>query len=148
MDQQGMPPLPQFPVTPAFTRRRCQRLRVHRRRRTVTPTPPGSHAGNNGDANTTTGKSTERKPSPSVTPDDKSVEQAQKELEAASKKTGIELPEEGEINKAPFKALAMYATTYAIHNKLDLNKSFEISIETTLDKDGKFGQADCGSKIR
>jgi len=38
---------------------------------TVTPTPPVLIAGNNGDANTTTGKSTERKPSPSVTPDDK-----------------------------------------------------------------------------
>ena len=47
------------------------------------------------------------------------------------------MPEEGEINKAPFKALAMYATDLRDHNKLDLNKSFEISIETTLDKDGK-----------
>ena len=58
-------------------------------------------------------------------------------MEAASKKTGIEIPEEGEINKAPFEALAMYATDLRDHNKLDFDKSFEISIDTTLDKDGK-----------
>src|SRR6185503_13025597 len=77
------------------------------------------------------------KATPSPSPQEKSVEQAQKELEAASKKTGIELPEEGEINKAPFKDLAKTATELRDAKKLDFNQSFEISIEATLDKDGK-----------
>ena len=141
MDQQGMPPLPQFPVTPAFTPTSMSTASTPSptpsTTPTPTPTPPVLIAGNNRDGKTTAGKGAESKPSPSVSPEDKAVEQAQKELEAASKKTGIELPDEGEINKAPFKALAMYATDLRDHNKLDLNKSFEISIETTLDKNGK-----------
>jgi len=138
MDQQGMPPLPQFPVTPAFTPASVSRALNPSPTPSVTPTPtpPVLIAGNNGDGKAAAGKGTEPKPSPTTTPD-KSVELAQKELEAAAKKTGIEIPEEGAINKAPFKALAMYATDLRDHNKLDLNKSFEISIETTLDKDGK-----------
>ncbi|HEX7723889.1 MAG TPA: hypothetical protein VF397_17130 [Pyrinomonadaceae bacterium] len=140
MDQQGMPPLPQFPVTPGFTPASVSpavnpspTLSVTP---TPTPTPPVLIAGNNGDGKAAAGKGTEPKPTPTATPD-KSVELAQKELEAASKKTGIEMPEEGEINKAPFKALAARATDLRDHNKLDFNKSFEISIETTLDKNGK-----------
>jgi hypothetical protein len=140
MDQQGMPPLPQFPVTPAFTPASVSPALNPSPTPSVTPTPtptpPVLIAGNKGDGKAAAGKGTEPKPSPTASPD-KSVELAQKELEAASKKTGIEIPEEGEINKAPFKALAMYATDLRDHNKLDLNKSFEISIETTLDKDGK-----------
>jgi hypothetical protein len=138
MDQQGIPPLPQFPVTPAFTPASMSPAVSPSPSPSATPTPTPSVliAGNSGDGKTAAGKGTEPKPTPSPTPD-KSAELAQKELEAASKKTGIELPEEGEINKAPFKALAMYATDLRDHNKLDFNKSFEISIETTLDKDGK-----------
>lgn len=140
MDQQGMPPLPQFPVTPAFTPASISPALTPSPTPSVTPTPtptpPVLIAGNKGDGKTAAGKGTDPKALPTVTPD-KSVEQAQKELEAASKKTGIEIPEEGEINKAPFKALAMYATDLRDHNKLDLNKSFEISIETTLDSNGK-----------
>jgi hypothetical protein len=140
MDQPGMPPLPQFPVTPGFTPASVSPAlnpsATPSVTPTVTPTPAVLIAGNNGDGKAAAGKGNEPKPSPTATPD-KSVELAQKELEAASKKTGIEIPEEGEINKAPFKALAMYATDLRDHNKLDLNKSFEISIETTLDKDGK-----------
>ena len=140
MDQQGMPPLPRFPVTPAFTPASVSPALNPSPAPSVTPTPttPPSVliAGNKGDGKATADKSTDPKASPTATPD-KSVELAQKELEAASKKTGIEMPEEGDINKAPFKALAMYATDLRDHKKLDLNKSFEISIETTLDKDGK-----------
>ena len=140
MDQQGMPPLPQFPVTPAFTPASVSPALnpspTPSVTPTATPTPPVLIAGNNRDGKIGTGKGTEPKPSPTATPD-KSVELAQKELEAASKKTGIEIPEEGEINKAPFKALAMYATDLRDHKKLDFDKPFEISIETTLDKDGK-----------
>jgi hypothetical protein len=140
MDQQGMPPLPQFPVTPAFTPASVSPALnpspTPGVTPTPTPTPPVLIAGNNRDGKTGAGKGTEPKPSPTATPD-KSAELAQKELEAASKKTGIEIPEEGEINKAPFKALATYATDLRDHHKLDFDKSFEISIETTLDKDGK-----------
>jgi hypothetical protein len=140
MDQQGMPPLPVFPVTPAFTPASVSPALNPSPTPTVSPTPtpppPVLIAGNNRDGKTAAGNGNEPKPTPSATPD-KSVELAQKELEAASKKTGIELPEEGEINKAPFKALAARATDLRDQNKLDLNKSFEISIETTLDKDGK-----------
>lgn len=76
-------------------------------------------------------------PDAKVSPDPKSTEQAQKELEAASKKTGIEIPAEGEINKAPFKDLATYATDLRDHGKLDFNKPFEVTIDTQLDKDGQ-----------
>src|SRR5207244_3061018 len=67
----------------------------------------------------------------------KSVDQAQKDLEAASKKTGIDLPEEGEINKAPFKDLAADATSLKDTGKLNFDQPFEVSIDTTLDEDGK-----------
>jgi hypothetical protein len=143
MDQQGLPPLPEYPVMPFSPTRYSA---------PPTPTPDVSPspsltpspsptplpliAGNNrgGKSN---GKNSDPKAAATATPPDKSVDQAQKELEAASKKTGIALPEEGEINKAPFKALAMYATDLRDGGKLDFNKAFEITIETTLDSNGK-----------
>jgi hypothetical protein len=141
MDQEGLPPLTNFPVAP-FTPTHYAAPRPEASPSpSITPTPSPTPfpliAGNNRGGKTSTGKNSEAKPSPSASPQDKSVEQAQKELEAASKKTGIDLPEEGEINKAPFKALAMYATDLRNAGKLDFNKSFEISIETTLDDKGK-----------
>jgi hypothetical protein len=141
MDQQGMPPLPeQLPVTNPFTPAHFSALPTPTPSPTVSPspspTPPSLIAGNNPNPRTP-GKTSEAKPSPAVSPEDKSVEQAQKELEAASKKTGIQLPEEGEINKAPFQALAMYASDLRDKKKLDFSKPFEISIETTLDSKGK-----------
>jgi len=142
MDQQGVPPLPEFPVMP-FTSARYSATPTPDATASpsITPTPSPTPlpliAGNNRNGKTSNGKNSEAKASPSASPQDKSAEQAQKELEAASKKTGIELPEEGEINKAPFKGLAMYATDLRDAKKLDLNQSFEISIEATLDKDGK-----------
>src|SRR5205814_953003 len=45
--------------------------------------------------------------------------------------------QEDEINKAPFKDLAAYATGLRDQGKLDFEKPFEIAIDTTLDKDGK-----------
>jgi len=141
MDQQGLPPVTeQLPVTNPFTPAHFSRLPNPSPSPSVSPspspTPPVLIAGNNPDSKTP-GKTSEAKPSPAVSPEDKATEQAQKELEAASKKTGIELPEEGEINKAPFRALATYATQLRDAKKLDLNKPFEISIETTLDSQGK-----------
>ena len=142
MDQQGVPPLPEFPVMP-FTPAHYSATPTPDATASpsITPTPSPTPlpliAGNNRDGKTSNGKGSEAKASPSASPQDKSVDQAQKDLEAASKKTGIELPEEGEINKAPFKGLAMYATDLRDAKKLDLNQSFEISIEATLDKNGK-----------
>jgi hypothetical protein len=141
MDQQGLPPLPEFPVAP-YTPAHYSATPVPTPSpsSSITPTPSPTPlpliAGNNR-GKSSTGKSSDPKALPTGTPQDKSIEQAQKELEAASKKTGIDLPAEGEINKAPFKALAMYATDLRDGGKLDFNKAFEISIETTLDKDGK-----------
>src|ERR1043166_6956352 len=142
MDQQGVPPLPEFPVMP-FTPAHYSATPTPDATASpsITPTPSPTPlpliAGNNRDGKTSNGKGSEAKASPSASPQDKTVDQAQKDLEAASKKTGIELPEEGEINKAPFKGLAMYATDLRDAKKLDLNQSFEISIEATLDKNGK-----------
>src|SRR3989440_31484 len=149
MDQQGMPPLAEFPVTRAFTPASVSPAFNPSPTPTVTPTPtptpPVLIAGNNPDGKTSPGKGAEPKPSPSASPD-KSVEQAQKELEAASKKTGIDLPEEGEINKAPFKDLAASATTLKDAGKLDFNKSFEVSIDTSLNSDGKLVKANVSRK--
>jgi hypothetical protein len=69
--------------------------------------------------------------------DDKAIAQAQKDLEDASKSTGIELAKEGEVNKKPFKDLAAYATDLKNKGQLDLDKPFEVAIDTELDKDGK-----------
>jgi hypothetical protein len=71
------------------------------------------------------------------TTDDKAAAQAQKDLEEASKSTGIELAKEGEVNKKPFKDLAAYATELKNKGQLDFDKPFEVAIDTELDKDGK-----------
>jgi hypothetical protein len=83
-------------------------------------------------------------PSPTASPgsaqsaeDQKAAEKAQKELEKASKETGIELPEDGEINKRPLKDWVSYASELSKQNKLDLNQPFEVVIDAELDQDGK-----------
>jgi hypothetical protein len=131
MDQQGMP-AQEFPVMPPFTPAPVSAAYPNPSP-SVTPTPAASPAIA---ANTGDGKTPETKPSPAKA-DDKSIEQAQKELEAASKRTGIELPEEGDINKAPFRDLAEYATGLRDQKKLDFDKPFDVTIDTTLDKNGK-----------
>ena len=135
MDQPGMLPPQQFPVMPSFRAASVTPAASPSPSPSVTPTPPPAIAANTGD-----GKTPETKPSP--TPDQKTIDQAQKDLEAASKKTGIELPEEGTINKAPYKDLATYATGLRDEGKLDFNKPFEVVIETALGADGKFAKAD------
>jgi hypothetical protein len=142
MDQQGLPTLPEFPVVPFTpTHYAAPPAPYAPPSPSITPTPSPTPstliAANSGDGKTSTGKNAEPKASPSASPPDKAVEKAQKDLEAASKKTGIELPEEGEINKAPFRGLALYATDLRSKGKLDFDKAFEISIETTLDSKGK-----------
>lgn len=139
MDQAGMPPLTAFPTpfTPAHfsTSPSPAASPSPSTSPTPTPTPAPLIAGNTGAAKS--GKTSTAKPTPGASPEDKAVAQAQKELEAVSKKTGIELPEEGEINKAPFKGLALYASDLRDAKKLDFDKPFEISIESSLDSNGK-----------
>ncbi len=135
MDQQGLPPV-QFPTPLPFNPQPATVTPGVTPTPTPAPTPIASPSPVIA-ANITDTKKPDAKPSPAKTPDEKSTEQAQKELEAASKKTGIELPQEGEINKAPFKDLAAFATQLRDQGKLDLNKPFEIAIDTSLDKDGK-----------
>jgi len=138
MDQQILPPPPlQYPPAPSLKPISLSPSASPTVSPTPTPTPtispPPLIAGNNGSGKV----DAEVKPSPGKKADEKSSDQAQKELEAASKKTGIDLPQEGEINKAPFKDLATYATTLKDAGKLDFDQPFEVTIDTTLDEEGK-----------
>jgi hypothetical protein len=139
MDQVGMPALPAYsaPFTPTHYSAPANQAPSPSPANSPTPTPTPAPviAGNIGPGKT--GKTANAKPTPGASPEDKSVAQAQKELEATAKKTGIELPAEGEINKAPFQGLAMYASDLRDAKKLDFDKPFEISIEASLDSNGK-----------
>ena len=133
MDQQGMPnPMPQF-LGSSFTPRRSKPVPVQSPSPTPMPSPTPSPA-------IAANKLPDAAAKPSVTPkpaDEKAVEKAQERLESASKATGIELPQEGEVNKQPFKDLAAYATDLQNQGKLDFEKPFEVSIDTELNKEGK-----------
>ena len=134
MDNPGLASSPGTPpVTPPFTPAYVPPVQAPSATPVATPaeTPTPLIAGNTG-----SGKQAEPKPSPAKATDDKTTDKAQKDLEAASKSTGIDLPQEGEINKAPFKDLATYATDLRDKGKLDFNKPFEVTIESTLNKDG------------
>src|SRR5437660_1456320 len=133
MDLQGMPnPTPQF-LGSSFTPRSFKRVPVYSPSPTPSPTATPSPA-------IAANKPPDATAKPSATPkatDDKSAEKAQQRLESASKATGIELPQEGEVNKKPFKDLAAYATDLKNQGKLDFEKPFEVSIDTELNKEGK-----------
>src|SRR5438132_4223969 len=133
MDQQGMPnPTPQF-LGSSFTPRSFKPVPVYSPSPTPSPTATPSPA-------IAASKLPDATAKPSVSPkaaDDKAVEKAQQRLESASKATGIELPQEGEVNKQPFKDLAAYVTDQTKQGKLDFEKPFEVSIDTELNKEGK-----------
>ena|SRR3989440_5312837 len=133
MDQQGMPnPAPHF-LGSSFPPRSFKPGPVYSPSPTPSPTATPSPA-------IAANKLPDAIVKPSATPktpDDKAVEKAQQRLDSASKATGIELPKEGEINKQPFKDLAAYATDLRNQGKLELEKPFEVSIDTELNKDGK-----------
>jgi hypothetical protein len=76
-------------------------------------------------------------PTPAKTEEKLTPEQAQAELEASAKKSNIELPKEGEINKQPLKDVAIEAMKLKNLGKLDLDQPFEIVIEAELDEHGK-----------
>ena len=140
MDQQGLTPLPPAPVAVPFTPQRVSLQATPTATPTPTPSPTPTAtpliAGNGAKPGDGT-KPADAKASPTISAEDKAAEKAQKDLEAAAKKTGIDLPDEGEINKAPFKDLAKYATDLRDQGKLDFNKPFEVSIDTSLDENGK-----------
>src|SRR5437764_582138 len=133
MDQQGMPnPTLQF-LGSSFKPRSFKPAPVYSPSPTPSPTATPSPA-------IAASKLPDATAKPSATPkaaDDKAVEKAQQRLDSASKATGIELPKEGEINKQPFRDLAAYATDLRNQGKLELEKPFEVSIDTELNKDGK-----------
>jgi len=145
MDQQGMP-IQQFPITAPFTPPVFSPSQVATPPPTPTPfplpTPPRAIATNSPSASPPVKTAAENKAA-----EQKAAEKAQKDLDEVSKKTGIELPEEGEVNKAPFRDLAAYAKDLRNQGKLDLGKPFEVAIETQLDKDGKLVKPTVSKKV-
>jgi hypothetical protein len=63
--------------------------------------------------------------------------EAQKKLEATAAANNITLPAENEINRQPIKDLTAYVDKLKQDGQLDLNKSFEVSIEGDVDAQGK-----------
>lgn len=63
------------------------------------------------------------------------TDEAQKQMEQAAAANNVELPEE--INRQPIKDLTAYANNLKNEGQLDLNKSFEVSLDAELDANGK-----------
>ena len=141
MDQQGMPPQ-QFPVMPPFTPASVSPGPKYGPSPSVSPTPSASPtiAMNIGDM-----KTPGATPSPAK-PDDKATEQAQKELEAASKKPASAYPRKARLIRRRSGIWLMYATALRDQKKLDFDKPFEVTIDTSLDKDGKLVNATVSRK--
>ncbi len=143
MDQEGIPPLPQFPVTPQFAPARLSRAPSPSPNPSDTPTPTPSATPLIASNPKGKGKPGEVKPPPSPGPEDKTAqdkaeeEKVQAAREKAAKQAGIEMPAEGEINKRPFQDLGNEAKDLSDKGKLDLNQQFEVTIETKLDAQGK-----------
>lgn len=141
MDQQPMPsPFPMSPITPSFVPNPTFPLAAAA---TPTPAPAVSPSPSTAIASGSPGaKAADAKPSPGPkSADEKEIAKAQKELDQASKATGIELAEEGEINKRPFKDLADHFIELKKDGKLDVNQAFEIVIDSELDENGKLKNA-------
>ncbi len=80
-------------------------------------------------------------PTPAASPAASEVSAAQKELDKVAAENNIELPKEGEINKKALKDFGDFANDLKNQGKLDLNKPFEIVIESELDENGKLKNA-------
>jgi hypothetical protein len=145
MDQQGMP-IQQFPPVAPFTPPVFSPSQVATPPPTPTPfpiaIPSPAIAANSPIPSPPAKTAAENKAA-----EQKAAEKAQKDLDEVSKETGIELPEEGEVNKQPFKDLAAYATGLKNQGKLDLGKPFEVAIDTELDKDGKLVKPTVSKKV-
>ena len=139
MDQQAMPT--PFQSVPALAPRFIPRPRAEAQP-TPTPLPSASPSPSTSPgvasaplSQTTSNGSKQAAGNEKTEPVD--PEKAQQALEKTSKETGIELPQEGEINKKPFKDFAIYANDLKNQGKLDMTQSFEVVIDTELDQNGK-----------
>lgn len=145
MDQQGMPPLPQFPVTPPYTPASVISAFNPSPTPGVTPTPtPTPAPAIAANASNKDGKTGEGKASPAVvSAEDKAAqdkaaeEKLQAEREKTAKSAGIEMPEETEINKKPFQDFGAEAKGMSDKGQLDMNQQFEVTIESELNQQGK-----------
>lgn len=79
----------------------------------------------------------DKKPGDQTAQDAAQQEKAQRELEKAAEKNGVDFPEEGAINTKPFKDLALHIDGMKNEGQLDIEQPFEIVIETELDEHGK-----------
>src|SRR5260370_26203200 len=131
MDQQAMP-TPEFPLPAAFKPRNIPPPLPSPPQPSPIASPSPVIPTNSPSQNANSKQLEDAKNS-----DDKARAQAQKDLEAASQKTGIELPKDGEENSKPFKDLAAYATELKNKGQLDFDKPFEVEIDTELDRAGK-----------
>ena len=136
MDQQGFPPPPQFPVMPPFVPASGSPVA------SPTPTPAPSPSAVTSPAIAANTANKDDKTKPAATPEDKAAEdKLQAEREQTAKSAGIEMPEEGEVNKKPFKELGWEAKGMSDKGQLDMNQQFEVTIETELDEKGKLVNA-------
>jgi DNA-binding NarL/FixJ family response regulator len=145
IDQQGMP-IQQSPPTAPFTPPVFSPSQVT----TPSPTPapsPGASPSPAIAANSPAASPPVKTAAENKDAEQKAAAKAQKDLEDASKKTGIELAQEGEVNKRPFKDLAAYATGLRDTGKLDFEKPFEVAIDTELGKDGKLVNQKVSKKV-
>jgi hypothetical protein len=65
------------------------------------------------------------------------TEKAQEQLEQTAAANGVDLPVENEINRQPLKDLASYANDLKKDGKLDLDQTFEVSVEAELNESAK-----------
>ncbi len=154
MDQHGMPPLPEFPVTRPFTPASVSPAVNPSPTPAVTPTPSPTPApaiatiGSNKDGKPGEGKasSTVASAEDKAAQDKAAEDKLQAEREKKVKDAGIEMPEEGEVNKKPFQDLGSEAKGMSDKGQLDMNQQFEVTIEAKLDETGKFVGANTTKK--
>jgi hypothetical protein len=154
MDQQGIPPLPAFPVTPAYTPASVSPALSPSPSPSLTPTPAPTPApaiaasGSNKDGKAGDGKgsSTAGSAEDKAAQEKAAEEKLQAEREKAAKTAGIEMPEEGEINKKPFQDLGAEAKGMSDKNQLDMTQQFEVTIEAELNQQGKLVNTNIAKK--
>jgi hypothetical protein len=102
----------------------------------LSPTPeasPSAQVTPSPDPNSTQALETAAKPPES----DLEKEKAQEQLEKTAAANGVDLPVDNEINRQPLKDLASYANELKNDGKLNLDQSFEVTVEAELDNEAK-----------
>jgi hypothetical protein len=141
MDQQGLP-IQQFSPPAPFTPPVFSPSQVTTPSPTPAPSPLASPspaiAANADPANKNTTTDASKQTEAAKAQADKAAEEKlQADREKTAKNAGIEMPEEGQVNKQSFKDLALAAKGLNDKGQLDMNQEFEIVIETELDRKGK-----------